>query len=75
MHCDVARRYLHVPGQVLPLPPLSASWRRAAHAHGFVVVSLTRMPLSAPSLPVIEGMLARLRRGQMWLGFAGLGVG
>lgn len=70
LRVDLDRGVLEVPGQEMVLPPLRDEWIAAARAQGFVVVSMTRLPLSAPTLPVIDALMASLRRGQMWLGFA-----
>lgn len=59
---------LLLPGQELPLPGLwQGEWATAATAQGFVIVSVTDQPLTAPTLATLDRFLATV---PMWSGFA-----
>lgn len=63
------RGLLRFGGQIVPLPEDAAGeWSAAALAQGFVVVSITSLPLSAPGTDQVEEMI---RSGApLWLGMA-----
>lgn len=67
---DATTRLAHLPGLVLAVEA-SVEWWAAAQAHGMVVVTLTRRPLSAPSLTDVDQLLTGpIRREDLWSAFA-----
>lgn len=68
---DLARHVLIAPGIEARFDG-RAGWDRAARRQGFVVVTVTSVPLSAPSLDDIDAVVTNPRPRSVWSGFAGL---
>ncbi len=68
---DLARHVLIAPGIEARFDG-RAGWDRAARRQGFVVVTVTSVPLSAPSLDDIDAVVTNPRPQSVWSGFAGL---
>lgn len=54
---DLRAEVVRAAGEAYPMPAVPPAWVAAAIRHGFVVLSLTTSPLSAPSMDDIEQLL------------------